>query len=73
MAHPFEKMFDKALKVSTGSDNQVLEEANKLLAKGYSGREIAVVLQKLESGLIDPKEAEIVSNALDEFRDYLEE
>ncbi len=73
MAHPFEKMFDKALKVSSELDNQVLEEANQLLEKGYAGREIVEVLTKLEQVLIDPKEAEIVSLALAEFGDYLEE
>lgn len=71
MAHPFEKMFDKALAKSTEFDNAVLTEAEKLLEKGYSGFEIGGVLSKLERSLIDRKEAEIVREALEEFKQYL--
>jgi len=71
MAHPFEKMFDKALKVSSEFDNAVLREAEKLRAKGYSGAEIAGVLLKLEKGLIDKGEAALVSEALEDFKQYL--
>lgn len=71
MAHPFEKMFDKALKVSSEFDNAVLTEAERLRDKGYAGAEIAGVLLKLEKGLIDKNEAAVVTEALDEFRQYL--
>jgi hypothetical protein len=71
MAHPFAKMFDKALAKSTEFDNAVLTEAEKLLEKGYSGFEIAGVLDKLARSLIDPKEAGIVLEALEEFKHYL--
>lgn len=71
MAHPFAKMFDKALAKSTEFDNAVLTEAEKILEKGYSGLEIAIVLDKLQRSLIDVKEAEIVKEALEEFKQYL--
>ena len=71
MAHPFEKMFDKALLKSTEFDNVVLTEAEKLQEKGYSPIEIAGVLSKLSRSLIDPKEAQIVLEALEEFKQYL--
>jgi hypothetical protein len=73
MAHPFEKMFDKALKSSTDFDNEVLTKAEELREKGYPGREIATVLLKLSKSLIDPKEAEIVAEAYEEFSEYLED
>ena len=73
MAHPFEKMFLKALKNATEFDNPVLVEALKLKAKGYRGEEIATVLLSLEKGLIDQTEAAVVTEALDEFRQYLPE
>ncbi len=73
MAHPFEKMFDKALKKSTVEYNEVLVEAEKLKAKGYRVEEIATVLTKLHKSLIDKTEAEIVGEAAEEFSRYLED
>ena len=67
MAHPFEKIFDAALKKSTPMDNVVLTEAKKLKRKGYSLREIYEVLLKLKQGLIDDKDSEIVAEAAEEF------
>jgi len=71
MAHPFEKMFDKALAKSTEFDNAVLTEAERLQEKGYSSIEIAGILDKLARSLIDEKEAKIVIEALEEFKHYL--
>jgi hypothetical protein len=73
MAHPFEKMFDKALKKSTLEYNEVLVEAEKLKTKGYRVEEIATVLTKLHKSLIDKTEAEIVGEAAEEFSRYLED
>ncbi len=73
MAHPFEKMFDKALKESTPFNNEVLIQAEKLKDKGYRGEEIAQVLNKLQKSLIDNDEAQLVDEALEEFRHFLEE
>ncbi len=73
MAHPFEKLFDAAIKKSTELDNQVLNEANRLLAKGYQGKEIALVLMKLQKSLIDTTQAAVVLEALTEFEQYLPE
>ncbi len=73
MSHPFEKMFDKALKESTPFSNEVLAQAERLKEKGYRGEEIAQVLNKLQKSLIDINEAEIVSEALEEFRHFLED
>lgn len=67
MAHPFTKMFDTALRGSTLLDNRVLIEAEKLLAKGYAGKEIYSVLVKLQKTLIDKTEATIVAEAVEEF------
>ncbi len=71
MAHPFAKMFDKALAKSTDFDNAILTEAERLLEKGYSGFEIAGVLDKLARSLIDQKEAAIALEAFEEFKHYL--
>ncbi len=73
MAHPFEKMFSEALKVSDQFDNAVLTKAEALLQKGYSGREIAQVLKTYSQGLIDKNEAELVNEAFLEFAHYLED
>jgi hypothetical protein len=67
MAHPFMKMFDKALKASDESTNEVFLAAHKLRAKGYPPLEIRGLLVQLEKSLIDPKEAEIVTEAIEEF------
>lgn len=71
MAHPFMKMFDKALKKSTPEDNEVLAVAEKLKNKGYSADEISAVLAKLHKSLIDPTEADIVGEAVEEFSRHL--
>jgi hypothetical protein len=71
MAHPFEKMFDKALKKSTTSENEVLVVAEKLREKGYRVEEIHGVLSKLHKSLIDPTEALIVGEAKEEFSRHL--
>jgi hypothetical protein len=67
MAHPFEKMFDAAIRKSTPLDNQVLETALQLRDKGYPATEICEVLIKLEKSLIDKEEAELVAEAIAEF------
>lgn len=66
MAHPFEKMFLNALRKSTIDENLVLEEAKKLIAKGYAPTEIHEVLSKLASGLIADGDVEIVTDVLEE-------
>lgn len=63
MAHPFEKMFDAALKKSTPELNVVEKEARKILEKGYRQEEICAVLLKLEKSLIDDREIEIIHDA----------
>ena len=72
MAHPFLKMFDKALKKSSPEHNEVLLEAEKLREKGYRVEEIAEVLQKLQKSLIQDDEFEIVGEAVEEFAQYLD-
>lgn len=67
--HPFEKMFDKALKTSTSEVNLVLKEALKLKEKGYAETEITDVLVRLSKSLIDEYESKIVSEALEDFTD----
>lgn len=67
MTHPFEKMFEKALKHSTREDNKVLLEAEKLSAKGYARTEIVDVLTKLKKSLIADSDVEILADALEEF------
>jgi SOS response regulatory protein OraA/RecX len=66
MSHPFEKLFEKALKKSSVDENMVLKEAQKLLEKGYRPEEICTVLKKLEGALIDDGEASIVREAREE-------
>ncbi len=66
MAHPFEKMFEKALKKSSSEENLITGEAAKLLEKGYSETEICTVLLKLEKSLIDDTEAGWVREAREE-------
>jgi SOS response regulatory protein OraA/RecX len=65
MSHPFEKMFERALK-SSSDENLVIKEAKKLLDRGYSQKEVCGVLLKLEKSLIDDTEAGIVRDAREE-------
>jgi hypothetical protein len=71
MAHPFEKMFEKALRKSTPEENLVLEEAEALRQKNYSAVEINDVLVHLRDSLIQDKERDIVAEAVEEFDKYL--
>lgn len=73
MAHPFLKIFDTALRNSTPTNNLVLKEAEKLKEKGYNADEIHAVLSKLQRGLIDDEESEIVQEAVDEFGRHLDQ
>lgn len=63
MAHPFEKMFERALKKHTEGENAVLREAEKLRGKGYSETEICAVLRKLEKHLVDERSCTVVHEA----------
>lgn len=73
MSHPFEKMFERALKNSSADENLVLDTAEKLIEKGYRAEEICGVLLKLEKSLVDDKDAEIVHEAREEVCGELEE
>jgi hypothetical protein len=64
MAHPFAKIFEKALKKSTTDDNLVLKKAEEILAKGYAEAEVIEVLKVLEKGRIDEKEEAVIAEAL---------
>lgn len=72
MAHPFSRMFDKALAESTAGENLVLRKAEQLKDKGYSVEEIHVVLTKMQQGLIDDKDSEIVGEAAEEFSRFID-
>jgi hypothetical protein len=67
MAHPFEKIFESALKKSTPEENEVLVEAEKILKKGYSHAEIYAVLVKLKQSLVLDADERIVGEAVEEF------
>ncbi len=71
MAHPFEKMFTKALRSSTPDENLVLEEAEALRKKGYSVDEIHGVLVHLRDALIGDTDVSILTEATEEFSRYL--
>jgi len=73
MAHPFEKMLDKALSKSSPEHNEVLVVAEKLREKGYSAEEIGQVLKKLEKSLIQNEDIEVLTEALEEFSEYLDD
>lgn len=69
--HPFEHMFEKALRKSTGDENLVLEEAEALRKKGYSVQEIFDVLEHLKKSLIQDRDVEILTEATREFSRFL--
>jgi hypothetical protein len=71
MTHPFEKMFEKALRKSTTDENLVLEQAEDLRQKGYSVEEIYSVLTHLRDALIQDKDRSILVETCDEFEKYL--
>ncbi len=66
MAHPFQKMFVKALARSDEMNNEVTEEALRLIKKGYSRTEVYQVLLKLMKSLIDDKERLIINETIEE-------
>ena len=63
MAHPFEKLFYKALKKSTDTHNEVVVVAAGLIEKGYAPKEVAAVLAGLAQGLIDKNDNELAREA----------
>lgn len=69
--HPFEKILEKALAKSHGDENAVLGEAERLMEKGYSPNEIYDVLVKLKKSLIDPFDEGVLTEAVEEFEQYL--
>lgn len=69
--HPFEKMFEKALRKSTPEENLVVEEALALYKKNYSAEEIHSVLVHLRDSLINDSDVEMVSEAVDSIDRYL--
>jgi hypothetical protein len=71
--HPFKHMFEKALKDSSEDENLVLEEAERLLKKGYSAEEIHGVLNHLHNSLIQDRDVEILAEATDEFSRHLKD
>jgi hypothetical protein len=73
MSHPFEKMFQAALRKSTPQENLVLEEAEMLRKKGYGVQEIYDVLAKLHRELLSARDVEMVGEAVEEFKTYIEE
>jgi len=66
MAHPFQKMFVKALTKSDEMNNLVTETAIKLIKKGYSRAELYQVLLKLQKSLIEEPERILVAEAIEE-------
>ena len=73
MAHPFLKLFLKALKGSDEMNNLVTKEATKLIDKGYSRHELYEVLNALERSLIDDNERSIVAETIAEVDLFEEE
>lgn len=71
MGHPFEKLFEAALRRSTPMDNQVLVEAEKLKNRGYRATEIYEVLERFRKGRIDESESEIADEAAEEFERHV--
>jgi hypothetical protein len=65
MAHPFEKIFLKALKGGLSDENLVLKEAEKLIEKGYSPKEIMGVLTHLKTSLLLDAEEYVVQEAIE--------
>ncbi len=73
MAHPFEKLFYKALKKSTDLHNEVVVVAAGLVEKGYDPKEVATVLAGLARGLIDKNDNELAQEAYDYIAASLDE
>jgi hypothetical protein len=67
MAHPFQKIFLRALAESTPTDNRLLHETEKLLEKGYSRHEVCGVLTRLEASLLDDTERSLCTEVCGEY------
>jgi len=69
MAHPFEKMFEKALNKSSEGENLVTQEAQRLLGKGYSFTEIHSVLSHLAQSLINEHDELLIRETITELEE----
>lgn len=65
MAHPFMRIFERALRKSSPEENEVAKEAAKLIEKGYARTEVMDVLTRLKGSLLDDGEEMIVAEALE--------
>lgn len=70
MRHPFAGIFGRALRKSSEEHNAVLEEAERLKAKGYQVEEIYAVLVAIQKGLIEHADRAILEEAVEEFGRY---
>ncbi len=71
MAHPFQKIFYRAVKKSTEEENLVYMQAMKILKKGYSPTEILTVLTALQKSLVSDTEGAVVQHAIDTITEEL--
>lgn len=71
MAHPFEKLLEKALARSHGDENAVLGEAERLMEEGYKAEEIYEVLKRMRASHISEFDEAILDEAVEEFSQYV--
>lgn len=69
MAHPFEKLFEAALRKSTPERNLVFEKAEALIEDGYSSEEVYDVLDRYRKALLDPKDEAVLDEAIEAFEE----
>lgn len=65
MAHPFEKIFERALKKSDRNTNIVLKEAERILKHGYSQDEILTLLLTMQKGRLDETDSAILEETIE--------
>ncbi len=73
MHHPFEKLFDDALRKSTDGENLIADVAFDLKGKGYQPSEIYLALRHFEHGLIQDRDIALAKAALEELAPFAED
>lgn len=65
--HPFEALFEKALRESVEGENHITESAFHIADKGYPPKEVHAALDHFTHTLIDDADRALAEEALEEF------
>ncbi len=73
MAHPFERIFDTALRESRDGDNELVTAVQNLVESGYAEGEVIAALKHFSHGLLQDSDIDTANAALDSLEGSLKQ